>query len=120
MQETQEETQEMWVQLLGWEDSPGEGNVNPLQYFLPGKYHRQRNLGGYSPWGCKELGTTDATKHEQACMHAEKLLRLNTHPCVEHNTQQQQNTHSPQEHMKRFPESVAHLKTSFRKLGYYT
>ena len=23
---------EMWVQSLGWEDSPGEGNGNPLQY----------------------------------------------------------------------------------------
>ena len=21
-----------WVRLLGWEDSPGEGNGNPLQY----------------------------------------------------------------------------------------
>ena len=108
------------VQLLGREDSPGEGNVNPLQYFLPGKYHGQRNLGGYSPWGCQELDTTGATKHERARMHAEKLLRLNTHPYVEHYTQQQQNTHSPQEHMKQFPESVVHPKTSFRKLEYYT
>ena len=24
--------QEMWVQFLSWEDSPGEGNGNPLQY----------------------------------------------------------------------------------------
>ena len=24
--------QETWVQCLGWEDSPGEGNGNPLQY----------------------------------------------------------------------------------------
>ena len=23
---------ETWVQSLGWEDSPGEGNSNPLQY----------------------------------------------------------------------------------------
>ena len=23
--------QEAWVQSLGWEDSPGEGNGNPLQ-----------------------------------------------------------------------------------------
>ena len=26
--------------------SPGEGNGNPLQYFLPGKYHGQRSLVG--------------------------------------------------------------------------
>ena len=24
--------QESWVRSLGWEDSPGEGNGNPLQY----------------------------------------------------------------------------------------
>ena len=24
--------QEAWVQSLGWEDSPGEGNGNPFQY----------------------------------------------------------------------------------------
>ena len=24
--------QEIWVQFLGWEESPGEGNGNPLQY----------------------------------------------------------------------------------------
>ena len=24
--------QETWVQFLGWEDPPGEGNGNPFQY----------------------------------------------------------------------------------------
>ena len=28
---------------------PGEGNDNPLQYFLLGKSHGQGNLAGYSP-----------------------------------------------------------------------
>ena len=27
--------------------------------FLPGKFHGQRSLVGYSPWGCKELDTTE-------------------------------------------------------------
>ena len=27
--------------------------------FLPGGSHGQRSLGGYSPWGCKELGMTE-------------------------------------------------------------
>ena len=35
--------------------SPGEGNGNPLQYFLPGKFHGQRSLAGYSPGSCKDL-----------------------------------------------------------------
>ena len=36
------------------ERSPGEGDVNPLQYFLPGKFHGQRNLAGCRLWGHKE------------------------------------------------------------------
>ena len=27
--------------------------------FLPGKFHGQRSLVGYSPWGCKESGMTE-------------------------------------------------------------
>ena len=37
----------------------GEGNGNPLQYFLPGKFHRQRSLVGYIPWGHKESKMTE-------------------------------------------------------------
>ena len=28
-----QETQEMWDQSLGWEDPPGGGHGNPLQYY---------------------------------------------------------------------------------------
>jgi len=39
---------------------------------LPGKFHRQRNLAGYSPMGKKEL---DATKHlHEQTMHISTLL----------------------------------------------
>ena len=31
----------------------------PTPVFLPGKFHRQRNLAGYSPWGHKESATTE-------------------------------------------------------------
>ena len=34
--------------------SPGAGNDNSLQYFVPGKFHGQRSLVGYCPRGCKE------------------------------------------------------------------
>ena len=27
----------------------------PIPVFFPGEFHGQRNLVGYSPWGCKEL-----------------------------------------------------------------
>ena len=41
------------VQSLGWEDSPGEGNDYPLQY------SGLENSMDYSPWGRKELDTTE-------------------------------------------------------------
>ena len=31
----------------------------PTPVFLPGEFHGQRNLVGYSPWGCKESDTTE-------------------------------------------------------------
>ena len=34
--------------------SSGEGNGLPTPVFLPGKFHGQRNLVGYSAWGRKE------------------------------------------------------------------
>ena len=38
--------------------SPGVENDKPTPVFLPGKSQGQRNLVGYSPWGCKESDTT--------------------------------------------------------------
>ena len=35
---------------------PGEGNGNP--FFLPGEFHGQWSLAGYSPWGRKESDMT--------------------------------------------------------------
>ena len=28
--------------------------------FLPGKFHGQKSVAGYSPWGCKESDMTEA------------------------------------------------------------
>ena len=44
--------QETWVKSLGWKD-PLEKEQQPTPVFLPGKPHGQRNLVGYSPWGCR-------------------------------------------------------------------
>ena len=44
--------------ILGLGRSPGEGNGNPL-LFLPGEFHGQRSLMGYSPWRCKESDITE-------------------------------------------------------------
>ena len=29
--------------------------------FLPGKFHGQKSVAGYSPWGCKESDMTEHT-----------------------------------------------------------
>ena len=36
----------------------------PAAVFLPGKYHGQRGLVGYSRWGCKRLGHNLATEQQ--------------------------------------------------------
>ena len=50
--------QEIWVRSLGCED-PLEREWQPTSVFLPGEFHGQRSLVGYSPWGCKYSDTTD-------------------------------------------------------------
>ena len=39
--------------------SPGGGHGKPLWYSYMENPHEQRSLVGYSPWGCKELDTTE-------------------------------------------------------------
>ena len=50
--------QETQVQFLGQED-PLEKEMQPTPVFLPGKFHGQRILAGYSPWGHKESDMTE-------------------------------------------------------------
>ena len=53
--------------------SPSVGKIpwrrkwQPTPIFLPGKYHGQRSLVGYSPGDREELDTTETTKH--ICLH---------------------------------------------------
>ena len=39
--------------------SPGRGHGNPLQYSCLENPHGQRSLVGYSPWGHRDLDTTE-------------------------------------------------------------
>ena len=43
-----------WVRKIPWSR---KWQTTPV--FLPGKFHGQRSLTGYSPWGWKELDTTE-------------------------------------------------------------
>ena len=43
-----------WVKKVPW-----RRKWLPIPVFLPGDFHGQRSLVGYSPWGCKELDMTE-------------------------------------------------------------
>ena len=43
--------------IPGSERSPGREQL-PTPVFLPGEFHGQRSLVGYSPWGFKESNMT--------------------------------------------------------------
>ena len=45
---------EHWVGKIPW-----RRKWQPTPVFLPGKFHGQRSLAGYSLWGCKELNMTE-------------------------------------------------------------
>ena len=44
-----------WVGKIPW-----SRKWQPTLVFLPGKFHGQRSLAGYSAWGCKD---SDMTEH---------------------------------------------------------
>ena len=79
--------QEIQFLCLSWED-PLEKERLPTPVFLPGEFHGQRSLVGYSPWGGKELDMTEwlthththARTHAHGCTHVQTifiLFRLN-------------------------------------------
>ena len=41
------------------EKIPWRREWQPTPVFLPGKFHGQRSLVSYRPWGCKESDTTE-------------------------------------------------------------
>ena len=45
-----------WIRKIPWRRA-----WQPTPVFLPGESNGQRSLAGYSPWGCKELDTTEGT-----------------------------------------------------------
>ena len=50
---------ETWVPSLVWEDPLEDGMATHSSILGLGNPHGQRNLVGYSPWGHKELDTTE-------------------------------------------------------------
>ena len=64
---------EPWVRKISWRRKWQSAAV-----FLPGKFHGQRSLAGYSPWGHKEWDRTKHihihTKHLGQCLLGSKYL----------------------------------------------
>ena len=50
------------VQSLSWDD-PLEKVWQPTLVLLPGEFHGQRSLAGYSSWDRKESDTTEQQAH---------------------------------------------------------
>jgi len=46
-----------WVGNIPW-----RRKWQPTAVFLPGEFHEQRSLVGYSPWAPEELDTTEVTQ----------------------------------------------------------
>ena len=57
IQESWRATFSPWVGKIPW-----RRKWQPTPVFLPGKFHGQRSLAGYSPWGHKESDTTGTNK----------------------------------------------------------
>ena len=71
MPETQRPDLDPWVGKIPW-----TRKWQPTPAFLPGKFHGQRSLVGYSPWGRKESDTTELT-----CAHTHYLEALKSWFC---------------------------------------
>ena len=55
-----------WVWNIPWRKA-----WQPTPVFLLQESHGQRSLAGYSPWGCKETDTTEATTyHAHSQLHS--------------------------------------------------
>jgi len=56
--ESQQYTQKKF-ELKPYNIIPWRREWQPTPVFLPGEFHGQRSLAGYSPWICKELDMTE-------------------------------------------------------------
>ena len=80
-----------WVGKIPWRRT-----WQPIPVFLPGKFHGQRSLVGYSPWGCKE---SDTTEHKHPHTHIHTHTHTNTHTPTPTPTHTHTHTHTPISHL---------------------
>ena len=94
VQETRRYGIDFWVGKISW-----SRRWQPAEAFLPGKPHGQRSLLGYSPWGCRELDTTELDEHTKkkatndlnSC-YSEIITWFTTFPAACHQTRRETGT----------------------------
>jgi len=59
---------DLWVRKIPWRKK-----WQPTPVFLPGEFHGQRSLVGYSPWGHKRVGHNLAIKQQHPGVHSPYL-----------------------------------------------
>ena len=67
-----QEMQEMWVRYQGQEDALEE-EIVAHSSILAWESHGQRNLVGYSPWGCRELNMAEQLSSSSAYLETRKI-----------------------------------------------
>ena len=65
--------QDPWVGKIPW-----RRKWQPTPVILPGEFHGQGSLAGYSPWGCKESGKTEQLSLTYA---HENITTVNAYTC---------------------------------------
>ena len=80
----------MWVQAPG-QENPWNRKWQPTPVFLPGKFHGQRSLAGYSPWGCKESDTTEHSTHTVVITQGSGLQNLFTQKIIKRSLEKKLN-----------------------------
>ena len=54
------------TRVQSWDgEIPWRREWQSIPVFLPGKFHGQRSLGGYSPWGHKKSDTTEHSTEQK-------------------------------------------------------
>ena len=68
-----QEMQEILGSILGVTEITWGRKWGPIPVFLPRKFHGQRSLVGYSPWGCEKSDMTERLSiHTQIENHMQK------------------------------------------------
>ena len=72
-----------WVGKTPWKRT---WQPNPVS--LPGQFHGQRSLLGYSPWGLKEADTTEGTEQARTHRVGSRVCAVNSHGLPSPHSQQ--------------------------------